>query len=106
MRFIVLFAAALALAPGASADTLTEVTSRGVIASVSGFMVEMTLSADGKFTAMDGQFTGAWRINGEKLCLTGDADKVETCTVYPAEKKSGDTFDITSPDGPISIQIK
>lgn len=101
-----LLAAAVIAAPAASADTLREMTTKGAILSIAGFDLDTTFTPDGKFTAMDGAFKGTWRIDGEKLCTTGD-DKVETCVVYPADKTSGDTFEVTSPEGlPIKVTIK
>jgi len=68
--------------------------------------IDVTYTPDGKFTAMDGQVTGAWKIDGDKLCTTSSFQPDETCTVYPADKKSGDSFDLDTPQGSIKIKIK
>ena len=59
-------ALALSAAP-AFADTLQEVTSHGIVLNIQGMDIDVTYTPDGKFTAMDGQVTGTWRIDGDKL---------------------------------------
>jgi hypothetical protein len=99
-------AAALAVAVPAFADTLDEVTSKGVVLHLPGMDLDVSYTPDGKFTAMDGQVTGEWRIDGDKLCTSSNFDPEETCAPYPHDKKSGDTFDVTSPRGTASVTIK
>ena len=107
MRKLLIAAAVLAMAAGpAAADTLTEVTTHGIILTVQGMDIDVTYTPDGKFTAMDGQVTGTWRIDGAKLCTTSNFDTNETCVEYPKDKKSGDTFDLTGPAGTATIKIK
>lgn len=106
MRLLIAAAAALAIATPAFADTLQEVTTKGIILSVQGMDIDVTYTPDGKFTAMDGQVTGTWRIDGEKLCTTSNFEPAESCTAYPHDKKSGDSFDLTSPQGTATIKIK
>jgi|SRR6185369_6316078 hypothetical protein len=107
MRRLLIAAAAAAMAAGpAAADTLTEVTTHGIILTVQGMDIDVTYTPDGKFTAMDGQVTGTWRIDGAKLCTTSNFDPNETCVEYPKDKKSGDTFDLTGPEGTATIKIK
>lgn len=105
MRLIVA-AALLALATPAFAGTLEEVTSRGIKLSAQGFELDVAYSPDGKFTAMDGQVTGTWRIDGDKLCTTSNFQPEEQCTAYPKDKKSGDSFDLEGPQGTATITIK
>ena len=96
MRKLILAAAAsLAFAAPAAAGTLEEVVSHGIILTIQGMDIDVTYTPDGKFTAMDGQVTGEWRTDGEKLCTKSDLG--EGCTAYPAGKKAGDSFKITSP---------
>jgi hypothetical protein len=103
----VLAAAAVSLASPARADTLSEVTSHGIILTIADMKIPVAYTPDHKFTAMDGQITGQWRIDGEKLCTSSSADPNETCVVYPKDKKSGDTFEVTSPEGfPVTITIR
>src|ERR1044071_6675053 len=109
MRTTLLAAAAfaLALATPALADTLSEVTTHGIVLEIADMKIPVTYTPDHKFTAMDGQITGQWRIDGEKLCTLSNADPNETCVAYPKDKKSGDTFEVTSPDGfPVKITIR
>jgi hypothetical protein len=97
---LALAAPALALAPGN--DTLTAVVAKGTVikASIQGMDVElgMAYKADGTYAAsMMGQAVGGgtFTVDGDKLCTKSDLG--EGCTVYPAGKKAGDTFKITSP---------
>jgi phosphate-selective porin len=99
-------AAALALAFPAAAGTLQEVVDKGIVLSVEGMDIDVTYTKDGKFTAMDGQVTGTYKIDGDKFCTTSNFDPTETCTVYPKDKKSGDSFDLAGPQGTVKIKIK
>lgn len=106
-KFIAALAfSALAISTPALADTLKELTTHGMVMSVQGMEIEVKYTPDGKFTAFDGQITGTWKIDGEKLCTTSNFDPNETCAVYPKDKKSGDTFDLTTEQGTVSIHIK
>ena len=106
MRLLLAAAAALALAAPAAADTLQEVTTKGIILSVQGMDIDVKYTPDGKFTALDGQVTGEWRIDGDKLCTKSNFDPNEQCVAYPKDKKSGDSFEVTGPQGPATIKIK
>ena len=102
----ILLAIAAITAPVASADTLQEITKKGAIFTIAGFDLDFNFTPDGKFSAMDGMMKGTWRIDADKLCTTGD-DNVETCIAYPADKKSGDKFDVKHPQGlPVTVKIK
>jgi hypothetical protein len=97
----------LALGSGsAHADTLKEVTTKGVVLNIGGMDVDVAYTPDGKFTAMEGQVTGTWRIDGETLCVTSNFQPQESCTLYPRDKKSGDAFDLTTDQGTVTIRIK
>jgi hypothetical protein len=74
--------------------------------SVQGTDIDVTYTPDGKFTALDGQITGAWRIDGDKLCTSSNFDPNETCTAFPVDKKSGDSFEMSGPQGVATITIK
>lgn len=106
MRRLLIAAAILALAAPAAADTLQEVTTKGIVLSVQGMDIEVTYTPDGKFTALDGQVTGTWRIDGEKLCTTSNFEPAEQCVAYPTGKTSGDSFDVTGPQGTATIRIR
>ena len=104
--FILAAAAALTLAGPAFAGTLDEVVKHGIILTVQDMQIEVTYTPDGKFTALDGQVTGSWRIDGDKLCTTSNFDPNESCVAYPKDKKSGDSFDLEGPQGSVTIKIK
>lgn len=106
MKKLIACLAIAAIAAPAFADTLKEVTTKGIILTVMGMDIDVTYTPDGKFTAMEGQVTGTWRIDGEKLCTTSNFAPDEECTVYPKDKKSGDTFELTGPAGTATIKIK
>lgn len=95
------------LAPNAAhADTLKEVTTRGVVLTIAGMDVDVSYTPDGRFSAMEGAVTGTWRIQGETLCVTSNMQPAESCTLYPPDKKSGDAFDLVTDQGVVAIRIK
>ena len=98
--------AALALAAPAAAGTLEEVVKHGIVLTIEGMEIDVAYTPDGKFTAMDGQVTGTWKIDGDKMCTSSNFDPTESCVAYPKDKKSGDTFELTSPQGTATIKIK
>ena len=106
MRLLLAAAALAALATPALTDTIHEVVTHGIVLSAQGMELEVTYTPDGKFTALDGQVTGTWRIDGEKLCTTSNFAPEEQCVAYPEGKVSGDSFDLTSPQGTANIKIK
>jgi len=109
MRKFILAAAALAplaLATPAAADTLDEVVAHGIVIMIQGMPIDVAYTPDGKFTAAEGQVTGTWKIDGDKLCTSSNFDPNVTCVAYPHDKKSGDTFTLESPQGPVEIKIK
>jgi hypothetical protein len=107
MRKLILAAAmSLAFAAPAAAGTLEEVVSHGIILTVQGMDIDVKYTPDGKFTAMDGQVTGTWKIDGDKMCTTSNFDPTEACVAYPKDKKSGDSFDLEGPQGTATIKIK
>jgi hypothetical protein len=94
--------AAPALAQAPASDTLKNVVAKGTVikANIQGQALDlaMTYKADGTYTASAmGQEVGAgtYTLDGDKLCTKSDLG--EGCTVYPAGKKPGDEFKITSP---------
>ena len=106
MRSLIAAAAFMALAAPAAAGTLEEVTTKGIILTVQGMEIDVKYTPDGKFTALDGQVTGDWRIDGDKLCTKSNFEPEEQCIAYPKDKKSGDSFDLTGPQGTATIKIK
>ncbi len=109
MKKIIAIAAFAALAAPAFAQTsstLQEVTTKGIVIDIQGMLIDVTYKPDGTFTAMDDQVTGKWRIDGDKLCTSSNMNPAEECVAYPAGKKSGDSFDLTSPQGTATVKIK
>ena len=116
MRFLpafclssLIFLAAPALAqtaPVSNADTLKQVIEHGVVILTPDLEIDVKFSPDGRFTALGGLSKGVWKIAGEKLCSTPDETQVETCAVYPPGKTSGDTFEIPTGSGRVSVKIK
>lgn len=93
------FFAIASFASAADAETLDEVTTRGIVARAFGIELNMDFTPDNRFTAMNGRFTGVWRIDGDRLCTIDDGQTVENCTTYPQGKRSGDTFEVTNHAG-------
>ena len=94
-----------AAAQAANADTYKAVITHGVVIVAPEMEIDVTFTPDGKFSAFKGMSTGVWRIDGEKLCSTPNETLIETCAIYPAGKKSGDTFDVNAP-GSTSVKIR
>jgi hypothetical protein len=107
MKRIMIAAILLSAASPALAQTTTlqEVTTKGIVLDIQGFLVDVDYKPDGTFSAMDGAATGKWRIDGEKLCTSTDATP-EECVVYPTGKKSGDSFEVTGAQGTAIVKIK
>jgi hypothetical protein len=101
-------AAALTLAAGqpARADTLQEIAAHGMVVTIADMDFDLTFTPDGKFTGLEGQLTGTWRIDGTKLCTTSNFDPTESCTEYPSGKKSGDVFEVSNGQGSAKVRIK
>jgi hypothetical protein len=115
MRKLLIGVALAAFAAPAFADTLKEVTTKGVILTIEQFgAIDITYKPDGTWVgknealegAIGGPLTGKWRIDGEKLCTEADIQPGESCTAYPKDKKSGDEFDVTSDQGTAKVKIK
>src|SRR5262245_55471771 len=64
--------AVLLMARSASAETLDEVTTKGIVMTIGTFDLDITFTPDGKFIANDGMLKGKWRVDGDKLCTMGD----------------------------------
>ncbi|HEX2815521.1 MAG TPA: hypothetical protein VHN39_03950 [Phenylobacterium sp.] len=97
---------ALVAAVPARAGTLEEITTHGMVITLGDMDIDLTFTPDGKFSGLDGQITGTWKIDGDKMCTTSNFDPNETCAVYPKDKKSGDSFDLTGPQGTAKVKIK
>src|SRR6185312_9335493 len=105
-KLLIAVAGLVALSTPAFADTLQEVTTHGIVITLGDMQIDVTYTADGKFTAADGQVTGTWKMDGDKLCTTSSFDPNETCVPLPADKKSGDSFEVTSAMGSATMKIK
>jgi len=97
--------AAAILATPAAASTLTEVTTHGMVVTIADMDIDVSFTPDGKFTALNGAITGTWRIDDDKLCTT-TPEAGENCSVYPKDKKSGDTFEVSNEQGSAKVHIK
>jgi hypothetical protein len=113
MRFLPLaslaalaFSATPAVAQTANADTYKAVIAHGVVIVAPEMEIDVTFTPDGKFTAFKGMSTGVWRIDGDKLCSTPNETLIEGCAVYPAGKKSGDSFEVKAPGSSVMIRIR
>jgi len=106
-RIIACLAVAALAAPAfaQTPTTLQELTTKGMVMTAGGMDIPVTYKPDGTFTAMDGQVTGKWRIDGEKLCTSSNFSPAEECVVYPSGKKSGDSFEVTGAAGTATIKI-
>jgi hypothetical protein len=92
-------------APKPANDTIKAMIEKGVVMSVMGFEGSIEYTADGKWSGFDGQASGAYTVDGDKLCTA--SDQGEGCAVYPAGKKSGDKFTVTFEGlGDVEITIK
>jgi hypothetical protein len=89
----------------AAADTLQEVATHGIVILLGGRQIDVDYTPDGKFTVNSGQATGTWRIDGDRLCAIANGNP-EACVPYPKGKTSGDSFDVTGPEGPATVRIK
>lgn len=111
MRLAVFLPAALVLAAPAfaadppNADTYKAVIAHGVVLEVPDMPIEVNFTPDGKF-AVPGLATGVWKIDGDKLCTTPNETGMTDCAAYPAGKKSGDRFDLETPNGRVTVRIK
>ncbi|NDD65922.1 MAG: hypothetical protein EBZ36_18390 [Acidobacteria bacterium] len=98
---------ALAQEAAPASSTIKEVVAKGITMEVQGQSFNIDYTADGKFTGGDGMFSGTWKADGDKLCLSLPDMGVENqCTVYPADKKSGDSFEITGEMGSMTVRIR
>lgn len=91
-------------APSMANDTQKLAIANGIGYDLSGQTGDITFTKDGNFTGPG--FAGTYKVDGDKICLTSDAlGDQPICTVYPAGKKAGETFDTTSTMGDIKITI-
>jgi hypothetical protein len=97
---------ALAGALPARAGTPEEIVAHGMVVTIGDMDIDISFTPDGKFSGLEGQLTGSWKIDGDKMCTTSNLDPSETCMAYPKDKKSGDSFDLTGPQGTAKVKIK
>ena len=76
-----------------------------LVVTIADMPFDLSFTPDGKFTDASGQLSGTWKIDGDRMCTTSNAAPQEACAVYPAGKKSGDTFDLDIPEAGASIKI-
>jgi hypothetical protein len=104
-RLLIGVALAAILTTTAGAGTLDEVVKHGIVIMLPNNPIDVTYTPDGKYSAAGGQIIGTWRIDGDALCTTSNLDPTETCVTYPKDKKSGDSFEVTGPNGTATIKI-
>jgi hypothetical protein len=97
---------ALFAASAVRAETVDEITKHGMVVTIGDMIIDLSFTPDGKFSGLDGQLTGTWRVDGDKLCTTSNLDPNETCLAYPKGHKSGDTFQLDTPQGSVPVKIK
>lgn len=93
-------------APAPASDTIQAVTTHGITMEVQGQAFNIDYAADGTFVGGDGMFAGTWKADGPKLCITIPGMVENQCTAYPEGKKAGDSFDIESEMGPMTVKIR
>ncbi|HEX5263460.1 MAG TPA: hypothetical protein VFW13_08035 [Phenylobacterium sp.] len=90
----------------AHAETVDEIAKHGMVVTIGDMIIDLSFTPDGKFSGLEGQLTGTWRIDGDKLCTTSNLDPNETCMEYPKGHKSGDSFQLDTPQGSVPVKIK
>lgn len=108
---LALFAAVMIAAPAFAqappSDTVKAVVEKGVTMDVQGNVGTIEYKPDGTFSGFDGMFSGTYKTDGNKLCITVEAfGLVDQCQAYPDGKKSGDTFELTSDMGAMNVTIR
>lgn len=101
-------AGAVASASAQAEDTLRAVLSNGIILSTEGHAVAIQYHEDGTYSGVfrGVAFEGLWRVEGAEICTMSSMSPIESCIEYPAGKKPGDVFEVTSPSlGVIDIRI-
>jgi hypothetical protein len=99
--------AAPAIAQEPPSDTVKAVIEKGVSMEAQGNVGTIEYKPDGTFSGFDGMFSGTYKADGNKLCITVEAfGMVDACQAYPDGKKSGDTFDLTSDMGTMQVTIR
>jgi len=96
---------ALAQTPPANADTYKAMIEHGIVLILPDLEIDVQFAPDGTFTALGGMGKGTWKITGDQLCTVDGQTQVETCQAYPAGKKSGDTFNLDTPQGSVPVRI-
>lgn len=115
MKFVI-YTAVAALAAGAAFaqtapnDTIQLLIAKGATldAPAVGMKGDISYNADGTFAGLDGNYTGTYKVDGNKLCSTAPAvGEDNNCVEYPAGMKSGDKFKFTHPlAGEIEVTFK
>lgn len=108
---LALLAAAMIAAPAFAqeppSETIKNVIEKGVSMDAQGNVGEIEYKPDGTFSGFDGMFSGTYKADGNKLCITVEAfGLVDACQAYPDGKKSGDTFELTSDMGTMQVTIR
>lgn len=87
-------------------DTVKLVIANGVSLDIQGMPIDMKYAADGTFSGAGGMFSGKYRTDGDKICISSDMlQGQELCSTYPAGKKAGDSFEIEGMRGSQKVTI-
>jgi hypothetical protein len=101
-----LAAPALAQTPAAPpSDTVTTIMAKGMKIAVADMEFDLVFKPDGTYADPSGM-GGKYRVDGKKLCMTPDALGTELCNDYPDGKKTGDSFELASDFGPLTVTMK
>lgn len=86
-------------------DTIKVMIEKGAVLSIMGYEGTMEYKADGTWSGFDGQASGTYKVDGDKMCTTSDMG--EACVNYPAGKKSGEKFTVEFEGlGPVEVTLK
>ena len=112
MKKLALTVAALALATPAFADdaaeandTITHMIANGAVVLAQGAEYVLTFEEDGSFGDDAGMVAGTWKASGNQHCLSIPGMVEDMCSEYPAGKTAGDSFDIETDMGPMTVTL-
>lgn len=112
MKKLALTIAVLALATPAFADdaaeandTITHMIANGAVVSAQGAEYVLSFEADGSFADDAGMVAGTWKATGNQHCLSIPGMIDDMCSEYPDGKTAGDTFDIETEMGPMTVTL-
>lgn len=87
-------------------DTITYMVANGVQVAGQGGDYVISFGEDGTFADESGTLSGTWKASGDEHCLSVPGLFEDMCSDYPAGKTGGDTFDIQTDMGPMTVTLK